>query len=405
MSLTLSNTSEIFKTLYTTDRIVRMTYADHPFWAMVEKKEDFYGENFVQSVIYGGSHGRSATFATAVNNIGQSKVAKFVITRSKDYGLAEIDGETQDASEKDVGAFIEAFELEMDSVIDSVTGALARDLYRNGNGDIAVDGTGGTTKVFTLTNLDEIVHFEVGMVLSVVDSAAEVTNSLSVSARTITAVDRDAGTVTLGNLSTNINTDFGITLDSANSLVQEGDYGNKIKGLDAWLPTTPGTLFSVDTTVDPTRLAGIKYDGSGDPHTEVFQNALARAAREKAKPTMIFLTPTEFAYYDVVLGNTVERSDVTVAGVGFPTITIRGQKSTCKLVPDQNAIPGVAFALDMDTWCAKFLKAPIRPLLRDGRSMETQNGSDSDRLRIGYYGQLICKAPGKNMRITLPSVS
>ena len=113
----LSGFDAALKNHYTNDRVEDMVYKDNPFMALVPKYESFGGRNLPIPIIYGNPTGRSKTFSTAKTSGGTSgsgsKITDFVLTRTKDYGIATIDNETMWASEGDPNAFVEAATTEM----------------------------------------------------------------------------------------------------------------------------------------------------------------------------------------------------------------------------------------------------------------------------------------------------
>lgn len=291
-SLDMSSFASGLKSIYTDEKIQNMVYQDNPWLAMIPKKENFNGKNLVIPVIYGNPQGRSATFTDAKSNKTASKIKDFTITRNKDYSLASIDSETMDASVGNSGAFMEAVTLELDGAINSASRSLAIALYGSGSGRIgkisAINGL-----VLTLTQAEDITNFEVDMTLNA--STADGGGTLKVASPTVTAVDRNNGLVTVSSVTNLAVNDF---------LFVEGDYDLKIKGLQAWLPATVTNtpFFGMDRSVDPSRLAGQKIDGSAKPVEEALIDCASRIAREGGKPTHVFISYGKYAELEKSLG-------------------------------------------------------------------------------------------------------
>ena len=74
MALDMTTADAILKELYPDDVLKNLTYQNHPFFAMVPKMENFVGDAMVVPVTIGNPQGRSATFATALANKGNSTV-------------------------------------------------------------------------------------------------------------------------------------------------------------------------------------------------------------------------------------------------------------------------------------------------------------------------------------------
>lgn len=374
-------------------KVKKIVYKDNPLLAMVPKDENFRGRNRHVAVIHATGPGRSATFSTAQSNATNHKGKAFVVTHAKDYAVAKIDGMTVRISKGDGNALLEAAEVEIDMALHAAKRSLAIGLYRNGSGSIGKRGSvSGST--LTLSDAETIVNFYEGMKLQA--CATETGSSVRSGTITVTAVDRDAGTF-----------DFSGTITGfadADFLYQEGDYDGKISGLDAWIPSSAPTstlFFSVDRTADKTRLGGVRFDGSGMAIEEALVKGAARIAREGGAPSHCFLSFTQWGNLESLLGSKKQYIDEEIAGVGFTGLRVQGPKGTIKVFADVNCPNDVAWMLQLDSW--ELLSAGAAPgfLDEDGLQMLREASSDGYEVRVGYYGNLACKAPGWNGRIKL----
>lgn len=400
MSLDMTSFASALKVHYTADRIENMVYADNPLLAMLPKYEQFGGKNLPIPIIYGNPQGRSAVFATAQANKNNSKLKDFVLTRNQDYSLASISNEVLEASKGNANAFMEAATVEIDGAIQSATRSLAIALYGTGSGSIGqVANSSFATTVLQLTEPSDVTNFEVGMKLQT--SATNGGGTVRSGTLEVVGIDRDLGQVTMsGNLSA------GISAIAQNDFVfVQGDYDAKVKGLRAWLPDSAPTsspFFSVDRTADVTRLAGVRYDASAMPIEEGLISAAARVAREGGKPTHCFLNYQDFADLEKALGSKVQYIDMKVnAEIGFRGMVINGPRGPIKCIPDQNCPAGRAFMLQLDVWKLYSLGKAPRILDADGMKMLRESGADAVEVRIGYYAQLGCRAPGWNATVKL----
>lgn len=400
MSLDLTSFAAALKQHYTSDRVENMVYADNPLLAMIPKMERFTGKNLPIPIIYANPQGRSASFATAQANKGSSQLKDFVLTRDKDYSLASIDNETMEASKGDAGAFLEAATVEIDGAIQSATRSLAISLYGTGSGSIgSVANSSFATTVLQLNDIEDVTNFEVGQVLVV--SATDGGGSVRSGDLTVVGVDRDAGTVTMSaNLST------GIAAIAQNDFIFiEGDYDAKIKGLRAWIPdSAPSStaFFGVDRTSDVVRLAGVRYDGSAQPIEEALVDAASRVAREGGRTDHCFLSYDKFSDLEKALGSKVQYVDLKAkAEIGFRGMLINGPRGPIKVIPDQNCPSDRAFLLQMDVWKLYSLGKAPKILDSDGMKMLRESAADAVEIRVGYYAQLGCRAPGWNANVKL----
>jgi hypothetical protein len=422
----VSNQVAALKELYTGDDfMVDLVYKKNPFLALVNKSEapgGFAGKYIPVPLIYGTPQGRSATFSSAQNNQTAPSVSSFFVYRVKNYQLATIENELLEATKDNAGAFVDEAKLVMDTAIRNISNDLAHDLFGSPTG-IGVRGTFGTggisSGVITLDNSSDVVNFEVGMVLeSFSISGTTATISTGGNLGYVIAVDRGAGTVTVsatagGAAGTPTNWSAG----SFPNLAQTGDinYASgglgtangsalKISGLSAWLPTSaPGggdSFWGVNRSADATRLAGIRYDGRAQPIEEALIDAAALVAREGGQPDMAFVTFATYSALEKSLGAKVQYVDVKhdEADIAFAGIRIHAPYGPITVIPDRNCPAKTVFLLQMDCWKLRSLgKAPhILTYGAEGLEGLRVGTADALEIRLGYYGNLICNAPGFN---------
>ena len=402
-ALDLNTVTQALKEHYKDLRVKNMVYKDNPLLALMPKYEQFGGENMPIPTQYGIANRRSATFGTGQALDTATSLARFVLTRVKDYSFASITGESIKATESNADAFLKYATLEIDGAIQSLTRSIAIGLYGDGSGKIGqVGSTTGTsgTQTITLSNVEEITNFEVGMVLRI---ATNTTSALENDVLTISEVDRDLGTIKVVITSSSGN------LSAGDALFQSGDYVSasdrlKIFGLEAWIPAgTPANLFGVTRTADRTRLAGVPFDGSSMPIEEALVSAASRLAREGGSPDHCFMDYTQFANLEKALGSKVVYDKVSSddADVGFQALSIIGPKGPIRVIADQNCTPNVAYLLQMDTWSLNSLGAAPHILDLDGNRMLRESSADAYEVRVGFYGNVGCTAPGYNSRVAL----
>lgn len=390
----------VLKVHYTGDEVANATYEDQPLLAMMPKYEKFGGKNLPIQIKYGNPQGRSAVFAKAQANKYSSNYEDFVLTRSKDYSLADIDGETIDAAQSDVDAFLEAVTSEIDGAIESAARSLGTSMFRDGSGAIGtVVETSGTT--VTLGTADDVVNFEVGMTIYFADGADVTSLRDSGETKTISTINRSAGTMTV---SSNLNTISGIT--TLDYIIVEGDKGAKVKGLAAWVVYSglaSTSFFGVDRTVDASRLAGVTYDGSSESIEEALLSGMSLVAREKGKTSHVFLNFARWSDLQKSLGSKVQYVEHAQGDVGFTGIRISGAKGFVDVYADANCQADRAWLLDMRWWKLYTLGPAPKILMRDGQKILRNSDGDDYEVRVGYYGQVGCRFPGSNCVVKLPT--
>ena len=410
-SFNLTNFNAAMKHMYPYKKVENMVYQNNPLLAMIPKSTKFPGRNATFGVEYGLTNGRSATFQTAQNNRSGTKIEDFVVTRVKDYAVVSVDNETLLAADGNEGSLLDVAKSKTDSAIHALSRAMGRDIYRGGTGQIgqvhASSFTGGGTALVLIEGHG--VNFEVGMRLK---ASATDGSALYDGVLTVTAVNGDT-------LTTDVNLTAGIpSLSTSDFLYVEGDGSGsttsltKIAGLDAWIPATVGSgaFFGVDRTQHSTRLGG-QRQAYADSVQETIINAAVKTAREGGRPDAMFINPTDWAELAFDLegraavggANHRRRYDPKdkVGVFGFSSISIATPTGMVDVYADHNCPINVGYLLQLNTWEFKSLGTAPRLLDFDGLKGVRQANEDGVEYRWGYYGNLICKAPGFNCRVAL----
>jgi hypothetical protein len=412
MTLNMTTFDAALKVHYTDDRVKNLVYKNNPLLAMIPKMESFGGKNLPIPVQFGVPGSRSASFANALTQKtgASSRFDDFVLTRVKDYCLASIDNETLEASVGNANAFMEAAATEINSAILATTRSLATALYRDGSGVIGTGGAFGAGPLgpeqFGLDIPANIVNFEVGMTIDFELVAGPAMAGL---AAVITAIDRDDGVITMtaGTGAAWGGAGWGNALLSTDRVACQGDYNAKLSGLSGWIPpAAPGAaaFFSVDRSVDTSRLGGVRFDATPAANkVEALTSASARLAREGGRPTHVFMNHEDYGELLDELNQKVtyaevesyDRGDISFSGCRLHTPT-----GVITVIPDHNCPTTVAYLLQMDTWKLYSLGAAPKILQTDGLRFLREASADGVEVRVGYYAQLGCSAPGWNCVVT-----
>ena len=413
-SFNSTNFLSAMKHMYPIKKVENLVYKNNPLLAMIPKNTSFPGRNATYAVEYGMTHGRSATFATAQANRTGTLLKDFVVTRVKDYAIVSVDNETLLAADGSEGSLLDVAKSKTDSAIHALSRAMGRDIYRSGTGSICklADSSGVSASVVTLTS-GGTLQVEVGMRLK---GSATDGSALYDGVITVESVDRKANTfattVAPGTAMASLgNDDF---------LYVEGDAANnssniKMAGLDSWLPSSVAasgdSQFGVDRYVDATRLAGQNIDMLDSSHVSTLIAGAVTVAREGGRPDKVFMNPADWQELALDLEGTTIKSgangrrrfdgDDTSSKFGFATLQLASPAGMIDIVADHNCPVGVCYMLQMDTWQFKSLGSAPRLLDFDGLKGLRQSNEDGVEYRWGYYGNLLCTAPGYNARIAL----
>lgn len=384
----------IIKHLYPdpNDVLIAM-YENNTLFAMIKKTFDGYGKNWHLPVRIAHTAGRAHAFDRAKNNKTASAVVEYQITITSNYSLYSVDGRLQRQTANSKGAFVEAFEFELDSAMDAMKRNMGYEPYLNGGGAIGQISTGSTvsTQTITLLNINDIVKFEKNQVLttSATDGSAAGNTQRSGNV-TVASVDRDAGTITVTNPSWSDPTAIP-SVATSDYIFTDGDFGLGIKGFASWIPTTApvtgDSFFGLDRSQDPVRLAGSRVDLRTLGPEEQIQKMCQVSIRNGGKLSHIFQNDLDFLALILSLGSRRIIVNTEVDGqVGFEGVKVATGAGTVEVYSDYNETQGISHGVDLDKW---EIKGPGQfPFIetRDGNKILREDASDSFEGRIiGYY--------------------
>jgi hypothetical protein len=401
-----------------------LVYKKNPWLALVPKDESpsgMAGKYMPVPLIYGAPQGRSANFANAQGNQTAPALASFFVYRVSNYEIVTITNELLEATKEDIGAFVDEAKLNMDTGFRNISNDLAHDLFADGSGTRGAIAS-ITAGVIVLVDPASVVQFEVGMSLVSYSIAGNVyTQSTGAAIGYVVGVNRSLGTVTVsatpGGVAatpTNWSTAFpelGVQGDVAFGTIVATTSFLKVSGLGAWLPVVApvsgggDSFWGIDRSTDVTRLAGVRFDGSAESIEEALIDASSLVAREGGQPDMCFINFTSYAALEKSLGAKVQYVDVKhdEADIAFSGIRIHAPYGQITVVPDRNCPGKTAYLLQMDVWKLRTLnKAPhILTYGVEGLEGLRVGNADALEIRIAYYGNLTCSAPGWNAVVLL----
>lgn len=428
----VSNQVAALKELYTGDDYMKdLVYKKNPLLALIPKDESpsgFAGKYIPVPLVYAPPVGRSANFANAQSNQTAPGVNSFFVYRVSNYQLVTITNELLEATKDNAGAFVDEAKLNMDTGFRSISNDLALDLFSDGSGSRGSMAS-ITTGAIVLTQQAQVVNFEVGMTLvSYSQSGSTATQSTAGALGYVISVNRSATGATTSlvvsatpggaaGTPTNWSTSFpllavqGDVNFASGGLAIGNGLAQKIAGLAAWIPTTaPGStdsFWGVNRSTDVTRLAGVRFNGASESIEEALIDGSSLVAREGGQPDMCFMSFASYAALEKALGAKVQYVDVKhdEADIAFAGIRIHAPYGPITVIPDRSCPAQTAYLLQMDTWKLRSLgKAPhILTYGLEGLEGLRVGTADALEIRIGYYGNLVCRAPGWNCVVSLSS--
>jgi hypothetical protein len=399
--------------MYVPEVILDTVGRDHPFLGMLlgRRKRKVTGEFVSFPIQYSNGGGRSATFAYAQGNPNGSKGVKLALTTAEDYAVIQWTDEVLESSEgMDAAAFFDARKKEMDVKLIELGNSLSVSLFRSGSGSIGriVSTQSGASTTLTLTVAEDIKNLMVGM--RIVGDSVDGGGTVGTTVSFVKSVDLVAGTFEVAA------TDGGaaITATAADLTANQyvfayGDYDEKVKGVQSWIPATVSgsdSFFGVNRSVDRVRLAGWYLDKTGVPVEE----AIVAAAKDVTKistanPKICFINPTDWLTLTLSLSSKVMYVDVkpnAEVAFGYRGVMINGPKGPIEVLMDSDVPDGEAMLMDLNSWELLFKGSePLHLQNRDGLVIRAVSDADSWEARMKYNCQLACSAPGFNARIKL----
>jgi hypothetical protein len=428
-----SDNVQVLKELYSDDSWVMkdLVYAGNPALALIPKDESadgMGGKSFPVPLIYGNGQGRSATFATAQSNQTAPSLGEFFVTTISNYQIVTIDNRFMEATRSNLGAFMDGATMNVNGGINNITNDLAHDLFNDGSGSRGTYGLGNgaiSSGIITLDSAAQVVNFEVGMSLvSYSVSGTTATQSTSTAVGYIIAVDSGLGTVTVsasqgGSAATptNWSVSFPYLAVQGDVNFASGGLGSslmlKLAGFGAWIPSVApsnsDSFFGQNRSVNPSRLAGQRFNGANETIEEALIDAAALVARERSTagyPDYAFMNFTSYAALIKTLGSRVQYVDVKhdeidISFEGIQVITAYGKIT---VLPDRNCPPQQCYLIAMKTWKLRTLGRAPKILIYG--SYDSNQGlrvgtADAVEIRIGYYGNLTCNGPVANCNVQL----
>ena len=122
-------------------------------------------------------------------------------------------------------------------------------------------------------------------------------------------------------------------------------------------------------------------------------------AEAGGSPSKLFTGYRTYGALVKSLGSKVEYVDLeTDVGVGFRGVRIHGDDGDIDVIPDRNCPAKLGYLLDMDTWTIRSVgDVPhIVTYGKEGLEMLRVSNQDAAEVRIAYYANLECNAPGWN---------
>lgn len=409
---TSTSYSALLKDMWPQDEIYDLLYENMPFLAMVPKDTEFYEKVRHIALGYGTGQGIGSDFATAKAAKSASKESEFQVTTVTHYSLFSITRRLIRQSKNKRGAIVAALARESELALKGWKRELAINLPGNGGAARARGNSSWTItgSVVTLSDINQIVNFEIGMQLQSA-STDGTSGSVNTGYVTVAGIDPDAGTFT--TVESNIQVAIPAVANS-DYWFRNGDFGAVVKGVASFIDATGGSstpsLFGMTRSDMPTRKAGVRVAGS----TLLPREAAMKAAKEifimGGKPSHYFLHPNDYLNLQLDLSSAgvllnMKEPGAAIGeykfGMPFDGIGFMGPAGVVKCFPDYTFSSAVGELMDLRTWRLASTGELCYLDDEDGNRILREENADAYEGRVVGDYALYCEAPGYNARVAL----
>lgn len=380
------------------------------FFASLKKREDFTGLNKHLAIQTEDPQAAGGEYGDLVDE--QGSYTAFTVTHSKFYTRASIRGDALKRAAGDAGALVDLWDNETAGARNN--SVRYHEIYCLGDGTGVLGTLDGASNVgtptVTLADRSKAVNFARGAHYSFVSSATSLSPTVrdSGAAIKLTAIDRVNGVLTFsgnitGTITQAVNTD---------SLVLKKTYATggvpKIfTGVQQWIAggTNPPDLYGCIRNVDPTRLAGQTFDGTGAAMEDALITAESMLDEQDALPEQLvaWIHPLDLAELKKTQGGKVIYDKSTlgskVPGLSFKGFELNGNHGPIKLMT--NVYQPKGQVLMVDPADVGFESVGPAPHIQDydGKRIERSPNDDVWIVRFGSYGQFFNYKPYRGIRI------
>lgn len=370
-----------------------------PFVSMMKKTTDWEGGAREIHPVY-SSLPTAAGFTDAQTYRGTLQTAKFSITRVTHYVNWSIERQLLLAARSNKRAIDDIMKRSMDAAFRGFGLMLGKFAWGNGGGALGRISAISTNRI-TLANRADHYAFYVGMAVQASSDDGTGGAGLHSSGATnvVTKVDRENGYVYGSSNWTTAIPAMGTT----DYVFNVGSYNTAPAGALGWVPTsTPGTFLGVDRSVDPTLLAGSRYNGQGKFIEEAVFGGTAVGRENGGEFDTLWLNPTKVA--DLIAsmhGKTIidgERRNPEQT-IGYRTIKIATPGGFIDVMEDPNCPARYGLLTRMEDWECSSLDGLPHFATPNGAKGDPVETADGIQWRLAAYFNLICHAPVNNVLI------
>jgi hypothetical protein len=408
------------KERYTNKQVVEnLVFGERPGLGKFQKDTELQGRGHPIPVIIRAPQGMAVNLPQAqINATTNSGVAgnvfglQFMVTAGNWSAAVDIGEYVIRASKGNPGAFLQNKQAEIDGLYEGCADQMEGALFGDGTNTLGVSNAAVTTTTVTLTNPSDTYMFEKDMPLEAsLASGAVITDALLAGSTYVSAVNRNAGTITLAALPAAWNAAGVLYLFRAGTFM--GTLQNfMMSGVTAYLDATgtPPAIYGVTAAQrlqDPQRLAGVyipdaEVAGQGI-ETRISMLGARATGRAKGKGlTTYFLHSEDWQNLEISLRSRGQRplkDESTSFGYRYIEVTAGGVSG--EVYPSRAVPKGKCLGLRLQNWTLMSMGELIGTLTGDGLQMLRKSNSNDYEYRLVSFPGLACNAPGWNGQVNV----
>lgn len=376
--VTMTSADKALKTLYLGAVAEQLNTEVNPLLAAIKQTTtDVWGKEVRRLVKYGVNGGVGAGDEDGdLPSASGNNYEQLISTLKNLYGTIEISDKAIRASERDVGAFVNLLNAEMEGLVKASSFNFGRMLYGDGTGKVAEVKGVTANKI----NCDSVKNLFEGMV---VDFKTSSYGATGVNGRKIISVDRSGQTITVDGASVS-STD----VPSGCIITVQGSANKEITGLGAIFGDSP-TLYGLDRETHKW-LKPYVEKSVGQIDETVIQKAIDELDDNYgSKVNFIVCSSGVKRAFQKHLSSYKRNLDVMDLKGGYKALSYNG----IPIVSDRFCPEGTMFLLNTDDFALhqlcdwKWLES------EDGKVLRQKAGKPTYTATLVKYADLICTRP------------
>ncbi len=327
----------------------------------------------------GGVGARAASAALPTADAQEYAEQRVSIIRN--YAAIAIDGDLIEASASDKGSFARMLKAEIDGAVTDLKNDVSRQVHNDSTKTIAQCGTTSASTTVTLSSPTKVQmkQFHVGMRVDIGTTADYDTIAAD---RTISAVDRTNGTITISGAA--------VTTTTSHYVSRAGSDGNELTGFREMLGAS-GTYQNVSASTYPEWKATVLDNGGTNrTPTEALFEQLIEDINFESDEDVNLLCTTRGVRRNLAAQYQGQRRYTNTVEVkaGFSAVTVAAGNVEVPLVVDNDHPNNTAYALTTSRIAQHQMGNPWSFMDRDGSTLHLVSGFDKYEAYIYNYHQL-----------------